>query len=144
MSPLSGDNLIDPKILCQTLSLPDHGDVEMMPTAAHDRIEPITDDFAQEAICNVSNASASARDEVVGSRLFLDEKFGSIKGNMCDEKALRLSHRPYGALLHQSEDMMGIVEASANDRPPAVDPEDHQYKVEKLIRKRRKGRKVHY
>jgi Chromo (CHRromatin Organisation MOdifier) domain len=39
---------------------------------------------------------------------------------------------------------MGIVEASASDRPPAVDPEDNQYKVEKLVRKRRKGRKVQY
>lgn len=63
---------------------------------------------------------------------------------MCDDKVLRLNYSAHGALLHQSEDMIGIVEASAIDRPPAVDPEDNQYKVEKLIRKRRKGRKVQY
>ena len=73
-----------------------------------------------------------------------DEKIGFIKGNVYDDKALRLHHSPNNVLLHQSEDMIGIVEASADDRPPAVDPEDHQYKVEKLIRKRRKGRKVQY
>lgn len=39
MSPFSGDTLIDPEILCQTLSLPDHGDVEMASTAAHDPIK---------------------------------------------------------------------------------------------------------
>jgi Chromo (CHRromatin Organisation MOdifier) domain len=75
--------------------------------------------------------------------LFSDEKFGSVKGNIYDDGTLRLNHSPHGALLHQSEDMMGMVE-SANNRPPAVDPEDQQYKVEKLIRKRRKGRKVQY
>ena len=62
--------------------------------------------------------------------LISDEKIGFIKGKMCDDKTLRLNHSSNSALLHQSEDMIGIVEALADDRPPAVDPEDHQYKVE--------------
>jgi hypothetical protein len=38
--------------------------------------------------------------------------------------------------------MIEIIKASADYQPPIIDPEDHQYKVKKLIRKRRKEKKV--
>jgi hypothetical protein len=51
-----------------------------------------------------------------------------------------------GTMLLQTEEMQSInaIEASAHGRPPAIDPEDNQWKVEKLVNKRRIGRTVQY
>lgn len=94
---------------------------------------------------DVPAASASAWEKEIGSELLSDENTGSIMGDMRPSKALLSSYSPDGGLLLLSKEMMSIaVESSADHRPSAVDPEDNQYKVEKLVRKRRMRGKVQY
>jgi Chromo (CHRromatin Organisation MOdifier) domain len=84
--------------------------------------------------------------EEIGSQLPLDENLKSIEGDIHPGKALLFSDSPHSGLPPLSKQLMPIeaVESSADHQPSAVDPEDNQYKVEELVRKRRIRGKVQY
>lgn len=98
----------------------------------------------QKTIYNIFNTSANIQNKDIDSKLFSDEKIELIKDNICNDKVLHLNYSAHNALLHQSEDIIGIVKASVINQFPAVDSEDNQYKIKKLIRKHCKERKIQY
>ena|SRR5271155_5200774 len=83
------------------------------------------------------------QDEHLGTELSLHVEIKFAPG---DDEVLHLNHSPQGTMLLQTEEMQSInaIGASAHGRPPAIDPEDNQWKVEKLVNKRRIGRTVQY
>jgi hypothetical protein len=82
-------------------------------------------------------------DESLGTELSLHAEIKFAPG---DDQVLHSNYSPQGAMLLQTEEVQSInaIEASAHGRPPAIDPEDNQWKVEKLVNKRRIGRTVQY
>lgn len=95
---------------------------------------------------DVHAASAVAWDEETGSELLLDGIIGSIEGDMRPGKALLSSDSLHDGPLPLSKEMISIkaVQSLADHRPSAVDSEDNQYNIEKLIRKRRIRGKVQF
>ena len=95
---------------------------------------------------DIPAALAIEFDEEIGSVLLLDENFGSIEGEIHSGKVRLSSDSLHSGLLPLSGEIIPIeaVQSPADHRPSAVDPEDNQYKVEKLVRKRRMGEKVEY
>ena len=91
-------------------------------------------------------ASAVAWNEETGLELLLDEIVGPIEDDMRPGKVLLSSGSLPSGPLPLSKEMMSIeaVQSSADYRPSAVDPEDSQYKVEKLVAKRRMRGKIQY
>jgi hypothetical protein len=67
-------------------------------------------------------------------------------GTVHSGRVLLSSDSLHGGLLPLSKEMMSneAVKSSADHRPSAVDPEDNQYKVERLVGKRRMRGKVQY
>jgi len=71
-------------------------------------------------------------------------------GNVGDDEGLNSNRNPWGVMLRhtlrhtEQRKSFDSAEALAYDRPPAIDPEDSKWKVEKLVKKRRIGRTVQY
>jgi hypothetical protein len=89
------------------------------------------DDFARNATDDPSAVRVNIQGEILGSEISL---------------GVEINHNPQCAMLRHAGQSQSIdsVEASTYDRPPAIDPADHQFKVERLDGKRRKGRTVEY
>ncbi len=79
---------------------------------------------------NISVVQPNMQDESSGSNL---SPHVEIKFPPGDDEVLHSNYSPQGAVLLQAEEMHSInaIKASAHDRPPAIDPEDNQWKVEK-------------
>jgi hypothetical protein len=91
-------------------------------------------------------ARANIQDEGGGFAISADEEIRFGPDDPSDDEVPHSNPSPQHAAPEQTEDLQSInaIEASSYDRPPALDPEDNQWKVERLDGKRRKGRTVEY
>jgi hypothetical protein len=92
---------------------------------------------------NIFAVQTTIQDENLGTELFLHVETKFASGN---NEVLRSNYTPQGAVLLRTKEIQSIntIEAADHSRPPARDAEDGQWKVEKLVEKRRIGRTVQY
>jgi hypothetical protein len=97
----------------------------------------VIDDFAREATDNIVTTRANIQGEGAGLKMSLDMEF-RFDLDPRDEEVPHSHPTPQRAAREQTEDLLSTnaTEASTYDRPPPIDPEDNQYKVEKLVGKR--------
>jgi hypothetical protein len=95
---------------------------------------------------NISAVRSNMQDENLGSELSLHVDIKFAPGNDGDDEVPHSNPSPQRAMSEQAEDIQSIntTEASCYDRPSAIDPEDNQYRVEKLVGKRRLERTFEY
>jgi hypothetical protein len=91
-------------------------------------------------------ARADIQGEGAGLNMSLDMEIRFDRDDPSDEEVSQSNPTLQRAAPEQTEDLLstGASEASSYDRPPAIDSEDHQYRVEKLVGKRPCGRTFEY